>query len=105
MSSTAVGTATHPVAVFADRLNDRLDELAEQSVLSMSVEEKRLTLVALARARAKFDALQLRLLADGDASGVCLDDGAPDAAGWMRAQTQQTRREAKADLKLAHRLE
>ncbi|MBV9830137.1 MAG: DUF222 domain-containing protein, partial [Marmoricola sp.] len=105
MSTTALGTATHPVAVFAERLNTRLDDLADQSLLSMSEEEKRHTLVALARARAKFDALQLRLLADGDETGVCLDDGAPDAAGWMRAQTRQTRREAKADLVLARRLE
>ncbi|MBV9830390.1 MAG: DUF222 domain-containing protein [Marmoricola sp.] len=105
MSTTALGTATHPVAVFADRLNTRLDDLAEQSLLSMSEDETRGALRAIARAEAKLAAMKLRLLVHGDESGVCLDDGAPDAAGWMRAQTQQTRREAKADLVLAQRLE
>ncbi|MBV9832579.1 MAG: DUF222 domain-containing protein [Marmoricola sp.] len=105
MSTTALGTATHPVAVFAERLNERLDDLAEQSFLSMTDDEVRESLIVLARARAKEEALHLRLLAEADTRGVCLGEGAPDAAGWMRAQTQQTRRDAKADLTLARRLE
>ena len=105
MSSQAIGTVTHPVAVFADRLNARLDDLAGQALFSMSEAGKRESLLALARAKAKLEALQLRLLADADATSACLEDGAADAAGWLRAHTNQTRRDAKAGLTLARRLE
>ncbi len=72
---------------------------------TMSPEEKREALVALAVGRAKADALYLRLLGEADASQVCLEAGAADASGFVAAETRQTRREARSDLKLAKRLE
>ena len=53
MSSQLVEAPTHPVAAFAERLNTRLDELVETSLLSMTPAEKRQALVAIARAEAK----------------------------------------------------
>jgi hypothetical protein len=103
MSNREAHQAGHPLARFADRLNTRLNGLADTPLHSMTPAEKRRTLVRLAQARAKHDALQLRLLADADSTGVCHEEGAADAAAWMRVQTRQTRREARADLNLAHR--
>jgi hypothetical protein len=52
--------------------------------MSMSPEEKREALVALAVGRAKAEALYLRLLHEADTSGVCLEHGAADAGGTSR---------------------
>jgi hypothetical protein len=105
MSSQLIEAPAHPVAAFADRLNTRLDDLAQTPLLSMTPAEKRNGLVAIARAEAKLAGLKLRLLADADLSGACLEAGAANAAGWMKVETRQTRREARADLNLSHRLE
>ena len=105
MSSQLVEAPTHPVAAFAERLNSRLDELVETPLLSMTPAEKRRGLVAIARAEAKLTGLKLRLLADADATGACLEAGAANVAGWMKVETRQTRREARSELDLAHRLE
>src|SRR5204862_1475921 len=87
VSSQLVETPRHPVAAFAERLNARLDDLAEQPLLTMTPAENRDTLVAVAHAEAKVGGLKLRLLAHADATGACLDAGAADAAGWMRVET------------------
>ena len=105
MSSQLVEAPTHPVAAFADRLSVRLDDLAESPLLAMTPSEKRRSLVAFARAEAKLAALRLRLLADADTTGACLEAGAANAAGWMKVETQQSRRDARSDLELAHRLD
>ena len=81
MSNQLVECPTHAVAAFADRLNSRLDDLVETPLLSMTPEEKRQGLVDFARAEAKLAALKLRLLADADTTGACLDSGAANAAG------------------------
>lgn len=72
---------------------------------TMSAEEKRRPLVALAVARSKADALYLRLPGEADASQVCLGAGAADAGGFVTKETRQTRRDSRCDLKLARRLE
>jgi hypothetical protein len=95
----------HPVAVFADRVNARLDELASQPLHAMTPTEQRHAMAWLAQGKAKYDALQLRLLGHADLSGACLEAGAANAAGWLAAETHQTRREARADLNLSQRLQ
>ena len=96
---------THPVAAFADRVNSRLDELADQPLHAMTPAEQRHTMIGLARGKSKYEALQLRLMVHADVSGACLDDGAATAAGWLAAETHLTRREARADLDLGKRME
>ena len=44
MTSELIGTRIHPVAVFAGRLNTRLDDLAETPLLSMTPAEVRASL-------------------------------------------------------------
>ena len=95
----------HPVAEFAERLSTRLHDLAATPLLSMEAADKRQTLVALATARAQLEALQLRLLADAEATEACTETGAATAAGWLANETRQTRLATRSDLKLATRLE
>ena len=95
----------HPVAVFAERLSTRLDDLATVSLLSMDPAAKRETLVALSTARTQLEALQLRLLSDAETTGACAQSGAATAAGWLAGETRQTRLQARSDLALATRLE
>ena len=92
---------THPVSVFAERLNSRLDDLATTPLLSMTAREKRNGLAAIARAEAKLAAVRLRLLADAETSGACTETGAATAAAWVAVATRQTRRTARSDLRLA----
>ena len=96
---------THPVAVFAQRLSTRLDDLAGVPLLSLDPAAKREALVALATAKTKLEALQLRLLADAETTGACTETGAATAAGWVAGETRQTRLQARSDLNLAIRLE
>ncbi len=105
MSSQVIGVPHHPVAAFAERLNTRLDDVGQMGLTTMSPAEKRDTLVALAQSKAKTDALYLRLLAEADDSQACVEAAARDAAGFVAAETRQSRREARSDLKLAKRLE
>ncbi len=95
----------HPVVEFVERLGVRLDSLAEVPVMSLSAQDKREVLVALATRRAQLDALALRLLAEAVHSQVTVDSGAASAADWVAIETRQLRREARSDLKLAQRLE
>ena len=71
----------------------------------MNPAAKRTALRRLATARAKFDALQLRLLADAEATEACTETGAATAAGWLAVETRQTRLATRSDLTLATRLE
>ena len=82
----------HPVTAFAGQLSARLDQLAATPVWSMRATEQRDTLVELARAQAKLDALRLRVLAEVDAE-LCakvaagLGLPAPDRSGAPIAVT------------------
>ena len=64
MTSELIGAPRHPVAAF----EERLAEVGSMGLSTMSPEEKRESLLAIARSRAKADALYLRLLAEADAS-------------------------------------
>ena len=95
----------HPVLDFAHRLVSRLDSLADAPLMSMRPEDKRAALVTLARGRAQLDALALRLLADAERTEVTVESGAGTAADWVAVETRQVRREARADLRLAEKVE
>ena len=95
----------HPVLDFAHRLVSRLDSLADAPLMSMRPEDKRTALVALAQGRAQLDALALRLLADAERSEATVDTGAGTVADWVAVETRQVRREARADLRLAEKVE
>ena len=88
-----------------ERLHASLDEAREVPLPSMGPAAKRRALVRLATARAKFDALALRLLADAEATDACTETGAATAASWLAVETRQTRLATRSDLTLAIRLE
>ena len=104
MSSRVIDAHQHPVAEFYARFDARLDDVGEMGLMTMSPEELRSTLVTRNRARAKEDALYLGVLAQADDSGACLEHGAADAGGYVAKESRQTRRETRADLKLAKKL-
>ena len=95
----------HPVVDFTHRLAARLDSLAGVPVMSMSAGDKRDVLVDLARSQAQLESLSLRVLAEAERAEVTTESGAATVADWLAVQTRQVRREARADLKLATRLE
>jgi hypothetical protein len=95
----------HPVRDFASRAMSRLEFLASIPVWSMSPQEQRETLCELATVQSQLEALRLRVLIEADRSGATDEAGAQDAAAWVAGKTRQTRREAKADLKLAKKLD
>lgn len=108
--STADDTApgTHPVSQFVERLNSRLDDLATTPLLSMSAQDRRnglAAIAAIATAEAELAALRLRLMADAGTSGACTETGAASLADWVAVQTRHTRRAARSDLRLALCLE
>ena len=105
MTSELIDLHQHPVAAFAERQEEELDEVGSMGLSTMSGEELRASLVRFARSRSKQDAVYFRLLAQADAAGVCLDHGAADAGGYVAKETRQTRRDVRCDLKLAKRLE
>ena len=95
----------HPVVEFADRLAARLDSLAESPLFAMTPGEQRRALAVLAADEAKIASLKLRLLAHAEESGATTAASAGSAADWLAVEVRQVRREARADLKLATRLE
>ena len=95
----------HPVVDFAHRLRERLDSVAQTPLWSMRPEEQRDALTALRQAKAQLEALELRLLFEADRSGATTDTGAGTAADWIAVETQQVRRDARSDLRLAQALE
>ena len=95
----------HPVLDFAQRLVSRLDSVTDAPLMSMRPEDKRAALVALAQGRAQLDALALRLLAEAERCEATVESGAGSAADWVAIETRQVRREARADLRLAEKVE
>ena len=95
----------HPVLDFGHRLRERLDSMARVPVWSMKAEEQRDALTALRQAKAQVEALELRILAEADRSGATTDTGAGTAADWIAVETQQVRRDARSDLRLAQALD
>src|SRR5690349_10308333 len=95
----------HPLVEFAQRLSARLDSLAGVPLLSLTGQDQRETLVALAKCQAQLEMLQLQLLAHAEQSEATVESGAATAADWVAIETRQVRREARSDLKLALKLE
>ncbi|WP_030485377.1 HNH endonuclease signature motif containing protein [Nocardioides aequoreus] len=93
---------THPLAVLAQRLSERLDEVvAGPPVWSMPPAEQVATLATLAKVEAQLAALRLSVLVEAERSGAALAEGASSAADWAHASTRQRRSTARADLRLA----
>jgi hypothetical protein len=95
----------HPVLDLAVRLHARLESVAEVSMVSMTPQEKREALILLSRDSAQLDALRLRLLSEAELSEATADTGAATAADWLAIETQQVRRDARSELKLAQKLD
>ena len=96
---------THPVHAFARQLTGRLDDLSATPVWSMQPEERRESLLDLARAEAQLASLRLRVLAEADRAGDTDDTAACTIADWVAVETRQVRRDARSDLRLAEALE
>ena len=96
---------THPVHAFARQLTGRLDDLSATPVWSMQPEERRQSLLDLARAEAQLASLRLRVLAEADRSGDTDDTAACTIADWVAVSARQVRREARTDLNLARKIE
>ncbi|KQT94260.1 hypothetical protein ASG49_05020 [Marmoricola sp. Leaf446] len=96
---------THPVLELARRMDQRLGEVLEVPVWSMTPAEQREALRVLASARSRLEALSLAVLAEADRSGATEVDGAASAADWLAVETRRPRRDARADLHLARALE
>ncbi len=95
----------HPVVDFAHRLHSRLDSLVDAPLVSMHPSEKREALLELAQSAAQLEMLRLRLLVETEQSESTVDSGARTAADWLAIESRQVRRDARADLRLAEKLE
>src|SRR4051812_31046229 len=95
----------HPVVAFVHALTERLEKLTHTPVWSMTPEQQRESLRALATAEAQLSALRLRMLAEADRSGAGHERGAATVADWVAIETRQVRVAARSDLKLARALE
>ncbi len=107
-SPTPEPASGHPLAVFATRLLDRLDDLTAASarpVWAMSEAELRQVLVDLAVGGTQLEALRLEVLAEADRRGATGAEAMASAAEWVAVETRQRRTHARADLHLARSLE
>lgn len=102
LAATPELVLTHPLAVLAQRLSERLDEVvAGPPVWSMPPAEQVATLATLAKVEAQLAALRVSVLVEAERSGAALAKGASSAADWAHASTRQRRSTARADLRLA----
>ena len=95
----------HPVADFAQRLVSKLDSMTKVPLWSMPQPQQCTTLAALAQAETQIAAMKLALLAEAERSDATNETGAGSAADWLAVETQQVRRDARSDLRLAQALE
>lgn len=100
-TTTGLVSEAHPVARFADRLHTALDALAEAPAWSMTADEQRVALVALARAQSRLTELRFRVLAAADRNDVATETAATSTGAWVAHHTRQTRSSAHADVRLA----
>ncbi|HEY1117624.1 MAG TPA: DUF222 domain-containing protein [Acidimicrobiales bacterium] len=102
---TAIATPRHRVSVATAHVHDELDAVLDASVWSMDATETAQTLVSLERARSRIVELEARVAAHADDLHVGSDVGASSAANWLAHQTQATRADAHATVRLGHALE
>jgi hypothetical protein len=101
MTSSADGLRTHPIAGFAARLHQALDELAETAAWSMTPAEQQEALVELARGQARMEELRLRVLAAADHSDIAAESAATSTGAWVAYATRQPRGQAHRDVTVA----
>jgi Domain of unknown function (DUF222) len=77
----------HPVLTTVAAMHAALDEISGVDPMFMTVTEKKTALVAVARLRARIEALDLRLLAAGDLD-IAEDTGARSTAVWVADETK-----------------
>ncbi|WP_374455385.1 DUF222 domain-containing protein [Nocardioides sp.] len=82
-----------------------LEVLGRQALWPLSAREVERTLESLTRARAKLDALLMRMLVQGEAVGAGLETGATSTTNWWSHTTRVTRAEAHRTTRLAKQLE
>src|SRR4051794_35332986 len=100
--ATSTNTAPrHPVSRAVARLHEVIDEVAQTPMWSMDPDEAAATLAAATRLVARATELQLRVAAHADNAHVGEATGATSTAVWWAHATNQTRREAFRQLRLA----
>ncbi|MEO5709673.1 MAG: DUF222 domain-containing protein [Nocardioidaceae bacterium] len=104
-TTTGLESRIHPIARFTTRLHAALGAVGEAPTWSMSLDEQRDTLVALARAEARLAALRLRVLVAADASDVAAATSATSTAAWLAHATIRNRGAAHREVTLALALE
>ncbi|MGO4255044.1 DUF222 domain-containing protein [Marmoricola sp. RAF53] len=106
MTSGSLTTAPpHPVAQLVSALGELLDEHGTAPTWSLSPADLTALLPALAVAKRRLDALELRLLAEADRHQVGDPLGAANTAGWWANSTRTTKPAAHRAVKLAGRLD
>jgi hypothetical protein len=103
--STLPVPGPHPVAAAVARIEDELASLSQTPLWSMPATEAGDALVALTRARARLEELQMRVLAHADTAGTGLDQGASSTPSWWAHTTRTTRPEAHRTLRTARALD
>ena len=93
------------MAAFPVRGSAALAEVAAVPVWSMSPAEQREALRDWVLFENQLAAARLRLLAEADRSGATDTQAAGTAADWLAGETGQTRRAARADLRLAQAMD
>ncbi len=93
----------HPIIECAADLRAALSEVASVEPAFMETGDKQAALVALTKVRSRLDAVTARVLAASD--DVDEVHGLRDAAAWLAAQAQTTRRETRRELALGRALE
>ncbi|MGO4256836.1 DUF222 domain-containing protein [Marmoricola sp. RAF53] len=106
MTSGSLTTAPpHPVAQLVSALGGLLDEHGAAPTWSLTPADLTDLLPALATAKRRLDALELRLLAEADRHQVGDPLGAANTAGWWANATRTTKPAAHRQVRLAGRLD
>ncbi len=92
---------THPVAAVVARSHADLDDLGEPRLWSMTDTELAAALPEITRLANRINALELTAAHAAETRSLGTEVGAADTGTWWANTTRQTRRAAKARLKLA----
>jgi hypothetical protein len=100
----SVAARVHPVHGFAGAALAAVRRVADAPAWALSPAEQAETLVELTRLQAAVAELRLRVLAVADTADLGSVSGATSTAAWLAHATQQTRKQAHADVRLARAL-
>lgn len=95
----------HLIVGFTQALSGALDRVLVREPAFLSADEQRETLIALARQRARLEALELKVLAAADREQVGSDSGAASTGAWLAHVTLADRSEVAAKVRLARALD